>query len=73
MRRSCRKDTTKPDPSTLVEKRQQRQMASTSISYTYNRKITNDSKAIEEQNNQLNNNHDQWCRSADDEFPPPPS
>ena len=49
-----------PNQSSLVEKQQQQQLPSTSISYTY-RKITNASKKTEEQNDQLNNDHDdEW-------------
>jgi len=59
--------TTLPNQSSLVEKQQRQQLPSTSISYTYNRKITNTSKKTEEQNDQLNNDHDDgWYESDDD-------
>jgi hypothetical protein len=56
-----------PNQSSLVEKQRQRQLPSTSISYTIERNITNASKKTEEQNDQLNNDHDDgWCESDDD-------
>jgi ASC-1-like (ASCH) protein len=59
--------TTLPNQSSLVEKQQRQQLPSTSISYTYNRKITNASKKTEEQKDQLNNDHDDgWYESDDD-------
>jgi hypothetical protein len=59
--------TTLPNQSSLVEKQQRHQLPSRSISYTYNRKITNASRKTEEQNDQLNNDHDdEWYESDDD-------
>jgi hypothetical protein len=53
-----------PKPSALVDR--QREMPSSSISYTYRKSTTTPSKTKKEEDNQINPYHDEWNRSEDD-------